>query len=106
MAARGDWLPSVYIGTLVSDGTHLLAQRRLTLDENENIPTAWTPDSKAVLFSSNRNGKREIFKQAIDQILPERLVSRRVSRQQLKVGAAVGVGSLESIRQKDPYERT
>src|SRR5205085_5245839 len=56
---RGDWLPSVYIGTLASDGTHLLAQRRLTLDENENFPTAWTPDSKAVLFSSNRNGKRE-----------------------------------------------
>ena len=27
----------------------------------------------------------------------------RVSRQQLKVGAAVGVGSLESIRQKQPF---
>src|SRR5438270_10977674 len=75
MAARGDWLPSVYIGTLVSDGTHLVANRRLTLDENENIPTAWTPDSKAVLFSSDRNGRREIFKQAIDQDLPESLAS-------------------------------
>lgn len=72
---RGDWLPSVYIGTLASDGTHLLGQRRLTLDENENLPSAWTPDSKAVLFSSDRNGAREIFKQAIDQVLPESLVS-------------------------------
>jgi DNA-binding winged helix-turn-helix (wHTH) protein/Tol biopolymer transport system component len=72
---RGNWLPSVYIGTLAADGTHLLANRRLTLDENENIPSCWTPDSKAVLFSSDRNGNREIFKQAIDQPLAETLVT-------------------------------
>jgi Tol biopolymer transport system component len=50
------WSPSVYIGTLAVDGTRLLANRRLTLDENENFPYSWTPDSKAVLFSSDRNG--------------------------------------------------
>lgn len=72
---RGNWLPSVYIGTLAPDGTHLLANRRLTLDENENIPSSWTPDSKAVLFASDRNGAREIFKQAIDQPLAEALVT-------------------------------
>jgi Tol biopolymer transport system component len=72
---RGNWLPSVYIGTLTGDGTHLLANRRLTLDENENIPWSWTPDGTAVLFSSDRNGTREIFKQAIDQPLAESLVS-------------------------------
>jgi Tol biopolymer transport system component len=72
---QGDWLPSVYLGAWASDGTNLVANRRLTLDENENIPTAWTPDSKAVLFSSDRNGRREIFKQAIDQDLPESLAS-------------------------------
>ncbi len=70
---KGDWLPTVFAGEFSSDGTHLLGQKRLTLDENENVPTAWTPDSKAVLFSSDRNGTREIFKQAIDQALPERL---------------------------------
>jgi eukaryotic-like serine/threonine-protein kinase len=72
---RGNWLPSVYIGTLATDGTHLLANRRLTLDENENDTSAWTPDSKAVLFTSDRNGTPEIFRQAIDQPLPESLVS-------------------------------
>jgi Tol biopolymer transport system component/DNA-binding winged helix-turn-helix (wHTH) protein len=72
---RGNWLPSVYIGTLAPDGTHLIANRRLTLDENENIPGSWTPDSKAVLFASDRNGTREIFKQAIDQPLAETLVT-------------------------------
>jgi WD40 repeat protein len=72
---RGNWLPSVYIRTLTADATHLLANRRLTLDENENISWSWTPDGTAVLFSSDRNGAREIFKQAIDQPLAESLVS-------------------------------
>jgi len=72
---RGNWLPSVYVGALSADHTHLLAHRRLTLDENENIPSAWTTDSKAVLFTSDRNGTREIFKQDIDEPVAERLVS-------------------------------
>ncbi len=72
---RGNWLPSVYVDTLATDGSHLLANRRLTLDENENDTSAWTPDSKAVLFTSDRNGTREIFKQAIDQPMPESLAS-------------------------------
>jgi Tol biopolymer transport system component len=71
----GNWLPSVYIGTLSADDTHLLAHRRLTLEENENIPSAWTRDSKAVLFTSDRNGTREIFKQDIDQPVAESLVN-------------------------------
>ena len=53
----------------------LLAHRRLTLDENVSIPSSWTPDSKAVLFYSDRNGTPEIFKQAIDQPLAESLVT-------------------------------
>jgi DNA-binding winged helix-turn-helix (wHTH) protein/Tol biopolymer transport system component len=48
--------------------------RRLTLDESENFATAWTSDSKAVLFASNRNGAWKLFKQAIDQTTPEALV--------------------------------
>lgn len=72
---RGNWLPSVYVATLAADGGSLLAHTRLTLDENENIPWSWTPDSKAVLFSSDRNGTREIFRQAIDQPLAESLVT-------------------------------
>ena len=71
----GNWLPSVYIAPLAADGTRVLANKRLTLDENENIPSSWTPDSKAVLFTSDRNGIREIFKQAIDQPMPESLMT-------------------------------
>jgi eukaryotic-like serine/threonine-protein kinase len=72
---RGNWLPSIYIGTLSLNGTQLLTSRRLTMDDNENMPWSWTPDSTAVLFNSDRNGTREIFKQAIDQTIAESLVT-------------------------------
>jgi Tol biopolymer transport system component/DNA-binding winged helix-turn-helix (wHTH) protein len=72
---------SAYLGALAPDGTQLLAHRRLTLDENENDPFAWTPDGKAVLFSSDRNGTSAIFKQATDQPLAESLTT---SAEQLK----------------------
>jgi hypothetical protein len=41
--------------------------RRLTLDENASLVSAWTPDSRSVLFTSNRTGTWKIFRQAIDQ---------------------------------------
>jgi DNA-binding winged helix-turn-helix (wHTH) protein/Tol biopolymer transport system component len=72
---RENTLVSIYIAALAPDGTHLLTNRRLTPDENQNYPFAWTPDSKAVLFSSNRNGTPQIFKQAIDQPLAENLMT-------------------------------
>ena len=65
---------NIFIGTLAEDGTQLLAHRRLTLDENVSLARAWTPDSKAVLFHSDRNGTLEMFKQAIDQPLAENLM--------------------------------
>ena len=65
----------VYVAALAPNGKELLSHKRLTLDENENSVFSWTPDSKAVLFSSDRNGTHEIFKQAIDQPLAERLVT-------------------------------
>ena len=40
-----------------------------------SIPSSWTPDSKAVLFISDRNGTSEIFKQATDQPLAESLMT-------------------------------
>src|SRR5882724_5120084 len=72
---REHWSPSIYIGTLTADGATLSAHRRLTLDESASIPTAWTPDSKEILFESDRNGRSEIFKQATNQALAERLVT-------------------------------
>lgn len=78
---RENSVSSAYIGTLAPDGTQLLAHQRLTLDENENNPFAWTPDSKAVLLNSDRNGTSAIFRQFTDQPLAESLTT---SADQLK----------------------
>jgi Tol biopolymer transport system component len=56
-----------YLGELGAGGTHMNAPRRLTNDEANDEPHAWTPDSKAVLFSSDRNGTEGIFKQGIGE---------------------------------------
>jgi DNA-binding winged helix-turn-helix (wHTH) protein/Tol biopolymer transport system component len=72
---RENQAPSAFIGTLAPDGTTFIAHKRLTLDESASFPTSWTADSKAVLFSSDRNGTSEIFKQAVDQPLAESLVT-------------------------------
>jgi len=72
---RDNGAPTAYIGTLAADGTTLIAYKRLTLDESVSIPTSWTSDGTAVLFSSDRNGTPEIFKQATDQPLAENLVT-------------------------------
>ena len=52
----------------------LLEPRSMTSDAQANLPFAWTPDSKAVLFLSNRNGHFDIFKQALDKEEPEGVV--------------------------------
>ena len=57
----------VYVGELEANGRRLKDVRRLTLNENNDYPGQWTPDSKAVLFVSDRNGTWGIFKQALDQ---------------------------------------
>ena len=49
--------------------------RRLTSDEAFDGPTAWTPDSKAVLFMSDRTGTWGIFKQGISQDTAEPVVT-------------------------------
>jgi Tol biopolymer transport system component/predicted Ser/Thr protein kinase len=61
----------VYVGELEAGGTRMKPPRRLTLDERLDNPTAWTPDSKAVLFISDRNGTPDVFKQAIDATAAE-----------------------------------
>ena len=64
----------IYLADVEAHGRRLSTPRRLTLDERQDFPTAWTPDSKAVLFFSDRDEPFHIYKQAIDRIQPELLV--------------------------------
>jgi Tol biopolymer transport system component len=68
------WQPDVYVAWLEGNGTRLSTPRRLTLDERQDLPWSWTPDSKEVLFGSDRDGSFHIFRQAPDQTTPELLV--------------------------------
>jgi hypothetical protein len=55
------------VGDLDDNGTRLIHSRRLMIDDNINIPLAWTPDSREVIFSSQRAATRQIYRQALDQ---------------------------------------
>jgi len=70
---RGAWQADVYVGDLRAGGTQLANIRRLTLDESDNMPAFWTPDGQAVVFSSNRNGRFQVFRQRLDGTVPELL---------------------------------
>ena len=64
----------VYVGELKEKGTHMDSPRRLTFSDSNDSPDAWTPDSRAVLFESNRTGRLEIFKQMLEQDTAEPLI--------------------------------
>jgi Tol biopolymer transport system component len=46
----------------------------LTVSESANEPTAWTRDGKAVLISSDRTGRYQLFSQALGQDTAEALI--------------------------------
>jgi DNA-binding winged helix-turn-helix (wHTH) protein/Tol biopolymer transport system component len=60
----------VYVARFLPSGA-LETPTRLTLDQRYNNVNAWTPDSKAVIFVSDRTGGFSIYKQALDQNVPE-----------------------------------
>jgi hypothetical protein len=65
----------VYVGDLEAGWTRLKTPFRLTMDERNDWPHAWTPDSKAVLFTSDRRGSVGMYKQALDQESAELFVA-------------------------------
>jgi len=66
---------NVYLGELQARGKRLDSLRRLTLEDASNTAFAWTPDSKAVLLMSDRDGQFHIYKQDIDKDVAELITS-------------------------------
>ena len=66
---------TIFVGDFDSSSPHITNIRRFTLDERANYPHAWTADSRAVIFESDRNGNFDLFKQDIARRTPETLVS-------------------------------
>jgi Tol biopolymer transport system component len=63
---RGTDHASVFVGDLAGKDNRLVNSRRLTLDDNYNLPLAWTPDSREVIYSSQRASNWLMFRQALD----------------------------------------
>jgi Tol biopolymer transport system component len=72
---KGTGQGQVYVGELAAGGTSLSPPRRLRNQETYDRAWAWTADSKAVLFDSERNGTWGIFKQGLSQETAEPVVT-------------------------------
>jgi len=70
---------AVYLGQLRDKGTALASVKRFTDSENQpfvdwSTPAEWTRDGKAILFSSNRTGRYQVFKQELGLDTPKLLI--------------------------------
>ncbi len=75
MVIQKSWgLLHAFIGRLQANG-RLETPRRLTLEDSHEVPLAWTADSKAVIFSSDRTGVWKLYGQALDQAQAEPLTT-------------------------------
>ena len=54
-----------YVGRNAGGDSALQEVARLTLDTRLDVQPRWTPDGKAILFASDRNGSMDIFRQAL-----------------------------------------
>ncbi len=66
--------PDVYVTNLLPSGA-IDEPKRLTMDDHQDTPYEWTPDNKEVIFVSDRTGFFEVYKQGVDQSVPDLLVS-------------------------------
>ncbi|MBV9501071.1 MAG: serine/threonine-protein kinase [Acidobacteriaceae bacterium] len=66
---------TIFVGDFDQPPPRITNIRRLTLDERTNYPHAWTADSRAVIFESNRSGNFDLFKQDIGSRTPETIVA-------------------------------
>ena len=63
----------VYVAELKAKSTRLGLPMRLTMSDSLDYPDAWTRDSSAVLFESNRTERIQIFRQQLRQDTAEPL---------------------------------
>jgi hypothetical protein len=58
----------------LQESGNITEPERLTLDDHKDIPYDWTVDGREVIFTSDRAGELNVYKQAVDQTVPELLV--------------------------------
>ena len=71
---KGPYQADVWVGDIDHTTGMVSAARRLTHDDGNDLVTAWTQDSKALFFHSDRTGKSTLYKQSIDSTQAERIL--------------------------------
>jgi eukaryotic-like serine/threonine-protein kinase len=66
---------TVYVAELRANNTRIGNPRLLTPVAGENMPMAWTSDSRAVIFNSTRNGHWGIFRQFLGADTAEPIIA-------------------------------
>jgi Tol biopolymer transport system component len=72
----------VYVGELEANASRLIPPQRFTLDDRIDWPGGWTRDSKAVLFYSDRQGTLDLFRQRVEERIPELLLAGSEERRE------------------------
>jgi serine/threonine protein kinase/Tol biopolymer transport system component len=71
---KGSEQLDVYVGDLSKQGRSLDAPRRFTLDNRDDGPDAWMPDSQTLLLDSDRSGAFNVYRQQLSRQQAERVV--------------------------------
>lgn len=66
---------TVFVADVEGDGTHITAPVRLAVNDTQSIPTAWTEDSKSVVFKSSFNGETGLYEQHLGQDVPAQMIT-------------------------------
>src|SRR5205807_527787 len=66
---------AVFVSDFDREPPRLVNVRRVILDERTNYPHAWTKDSRALIFESDRNGNSDLFRQYLDRRTPDTIVT-------------------------------
>ncbi len=74
VVAKSHTWDDIYVGELKEHATRLGTSKRLTSNDSFNYPFAWARDSRTILFTSNRMGRYQIFKQRLGTDTAELLV--------------------------------
>jgi Tol biopolymer transport system component/predicted Ser/Thr protein kinase len=74
IAEKGHARDDVMVAELKENGNRLDTPQRLTVSESIDYPEVWTSDSAAVVFTSDRTGKRQLYRQRLGADSAEQLL--------------------------------
>jgi eukaryotic-like serine/threonine-protein kinase len=69
--------PTIYMADLNPDGKHISNLRHFTVTDSMDWPSDWTPDGKALILHSNRDGREGIYKQILNGDSPDFMADQK-----------------------------